>query len=273
MADSPNGSDWFELFNPGAQPVSLGGLFLTDDLTQKTHSPIPASFLHRLGRRWVHAVHRRQQRQCRVRTTSISPSPPAGSSLGLFSPIRQPRLTLSPLASSNPASPKAASPTALPQFVSFTINASPGRKQFPAVPNVVVNEVLSHTDPPLEDAVEFFNPSALPGPIGGWFLSNSKLDLKKYRIPDGTVIPGHGFAVFYEYQFNPTNGSSIPFTFNSAHGDRVYLSQADASGNLTGYRAPALFGAAANGVSFGRYTNSIGQVDFVALSCTHVWRR
>ena len=90
--------------------------------------------------------------------------------------------------------------------------------------------------------------------------------MKKYRVSDGTSVPAHGFKVLYEYQFNLTNGSSIPFTFNSAHGDQVCLSQADANGNLTGYRAAAIFGSAANGVSFGRYTNSVGEVDLVAMS-------
>ncbi|HWI59505.1 MAG TPA: hypothetical protein VNZ22_19915, partial [Bacillota bacterium] len=101
---------------------------------------------------------------------------------------------------------------------------------------------------------------------GGWFLSNSKRELKKFRIADNTLVAGQAFQVFYESQFNPTNGSSIPFTFNSAHGDRAYLSQADANGNLTGYRAAVSFGAAANGVSFGRYVNSLGQEQFVAMS-------
>jgi len=59
---------------------------------------------------------------------------------------------------------------------------------------------------------------------------------------------------------------SVPFTLNSAHGDAAYLSQADAGGNLSGYRAAAKFGAAANGVSFGRYTNSVGTAEFVAMS-------
>jgi hypothetical protein len=53
---------------------------------------------------------------------------------------------------------------------------------------------------------------------------------------------------------------------NSAHGDTVFISEADAGGTLTGYRAVAKFGAAANGVSFGRFTNSVGTVDYVALS-------
>src|SRR5439155_25995257 len=44
---APNsGEDWFELWNPNPQPVAIGGFFLTDDLNNRTKSPIPAlSFL------------------------------------------------------------------------------------------------------------------------------------------------------------------------------------------------------------------------------------
>src|SRR6185437_15830815 len=131
---------------------------------------------------------------------------------------------------------------------------------------VTVNEVLTHAMPPLEQAVEFYNSTAGDINLGGWFISNSQDDLKKYRIADNTTLPANGFAVFYEYQFNPTNGSSTPFAFDAAHGDHVYLSEAAAAGNLTGYRATATFGAAAANVSFGNYVNSLGETDFVAMS-------
>ena len=46
MADQAGGSDWFEIYNSGGQPVSLGGLFFTDDLAKKTLSPVrPLSFI------------------------------------------------------------------------------------------------------------------------------------------------------------------------------------------------------------------------------------
>ncbi|HWY29099.1 MAG TPA: immunoglobulin domain-containing protein, partial [Candidatus Acidoferrum sp.] len=70
---------------------------------------------------------------------------------------------------------------------------------------------------------------------------------------------------FYEYQFNPTPGVFPSFALDSAHGDAVYLSAADSGGNLYGFRTDVKFGAAENGVSFGRYTNSTG-VEFVAMS-------
>ncbi|HWQ90939.1 MAG TPA: lamin tail domain-containing protein, partial [Clostridia bacterium] len=35
--------DWFEIYNPGEQPVDLGGCFLTDTLTDKFQSQVPAN--------------------------------------------------------------------------------------------------------------------------------------------------------------------------------------------------------------------------------------
>src|SRR6185436_4764386 len=139
---------------------------------------------------------------------------------------------------------------------------SPEASNYLPLPNVVVNEVLTHTDLPLEDAIELFNPSSNSVALGGWFISNAQTDFKKYRIPNGTSIAGGGYKVFYEYQCNGTNAT--PFTLNSAHGDQVLLSEADGSGNLTGYRAQVAFGAARNGVSFGRVQTSTG-VDFAPL--------
>jgi hypothetical protein len=152
--------------------------------------------------------------------------------------------------------------------VSFATTPTPGGANYLPLTSVVINEVLTHTDAPLEDAIELHNPSASPVNIGGWFLSDSQSDLKRYRVSDGTTIPAGGFKVFYQFQFGSADGEADApplFSFNSARGDAVYLSQADAGQNLTGYRAEITFAAAANGVSFGRYQTSVG-MDFVALS-------
>jgi hypothetical protein len=122
-----------------------------------------------------------------------------------------------------------------------------------------INEVLTHTDPPLEDAIELYNPSGNSVALDGWFISNSETDLKKYRIANGTDLPAGSYRVFYEYQFNSTN--AVPFSLNSAHGDSVFLAEADALGNLTGYRSQVSFGAASNSVSFGRFVTSAAEWD------------
>ncbi len=142
-------------------------------------------------------------------------------------------------------------------------SGSPGRAGGDALGTVIVNEVISHTDDPLEDAIEVFNRTTQPVDIGGWFLSDAKTDFKKYRIPNGTVVAPQGFQVFYEQAFN-SNNPVVPFSLSSANGDQVYLSAAAGAGNLTGYRSSVDFGPAANGVSFGRYETSVGR-DFTAM--------
>lgn len=142
-------------------------------------------------------------------------------------------------------------------------HGSPGRPGGISLGTVIVNEVLTHTDPPLEDAIELYNRTAAPIDISGWFLSDARDDLKRFRIPQGTVLPARGYHVFYEVDFN-TN-SLVPFALSSAQGDQVFLSAADAAGNLTGYQARVEFGPAANGVAFGRYETSLGRV-FTAMA-------
>ena len=137
----------------------------------------------------------------------------------------------------------------------------------PAVP-VVINEILTHTDLPQVDAIELFNPAATPASIGGWFLSDDFASPKKYRIPAGTVIPAGGYLVLEE----TTSFGTGPNAFSlSSTGDEAYLFSGDGT-NLTGYVQGEEFGAAANGVSFGRHTfvvtwnstNHLTNVHFVA---------
>src|SRR5204863_9719394 len=42
MPRPSSGEDWFELWNPANQPVAVGGYYTTDDLNNRTKSPIPA---------------------------------------------------------------------------------------------------------------------------------------------------------------------------------------------------------------------------------------
>ena len=129
---------------------------------------------------------------------------------------------------------------------------------------MVINEVLTHTDPLFEDAIELRNLGEEPLDIGKWWLSNSRSNLRKYQIPAGTTLHAWGTTVFYEHQFNPAPGADHSFALNSAHGDKVILSAAENGGNLTG-RITVEFDAAENGVSFGLIKTSQGD-QFVILS-------
>jgi hypothetical protein len=151
-------------------------------------------------------------------------------------------------------------------IVRFPGTASPGRANLLPLNEIVVSEVLTHTDPPFEDAIELQNLSSSSIDLSGWYLTDAKNDPKRFRIPNGTIIPAGGFVTFYEYQFNPDFTGRPPyFGLSSINGDDVYLYTADALGNLTGYRTGVSFGPQANAVSFGRYATSIG-FDFTAMS-------
>lgn len=145
---------------------------------------------------------------------------------------------------------------------------SPGRAGVGPLRQVVINEILAHTDPPFEDAIELLNLTAQPVAIGGWYLSNNRENPKKFRIPTGTVIPAGGFRVFYELAgtgsaagFNPdATGDNPSFTFNSANGDEACLVSADAAGNLLNWMDAVTFGATANGRGLGRYPDGTGKL-------------
>jgi hypothetical protein len=265
MADPASGDDWFELYNRGTTPVDLSNLRLTDTYGNPDAYRIPA--LSFIG----------VDSNAFIRFEADEPAEPRGPEHVNFKLSRNGD-SIYLLATNNGTILDAVSfdvqqtgvsqgrlPDGSSSVVSFVETPTPGDSNFLPLPNVVVNEVLTHTDPPLEDAIELRNLTAVAVSIGGWFLSDSKDSLRKFRIPAGTSIPGNGYFVFYEIQFNnDTNG--VPFGLSSSDGDQVYLSAANANGTLTGYRASARFGAAENGVSIGRYQNTAGEVDYAPMS-------
>ncbi|HEY5909890.1 MAG TPA: immunoglobulin domain-containing protein [Verrucomicrobiae bacterium] len=132
----------------------------------------------------------------------------------------------------------------------------------PSIPGVLVNEVLAHTDPPMQDSIELFNPGSSPANVGGWLLTDDAHTPLKYRIPDGTFISAGGYLTIRSNEF-----SVGPNAFAlSSIGEEVYLFSADANTNLTGYGHGFAFGASPNGVAFCRYVNSLGEEQLVLES-------
>ncbi|HVK59170.1 MAG TPA: lamin tail domain-containing protein, partial [Candidatus Kapabacteria bacterium] len=152
---------------------------------------------------------------------------------------------------------------------SAAVGGSPGSDDPVAnIPSVVINEVLTHTDLPAVDAIELHNPTAAAVDVGGWYLTDDLNTPKKFRIPSPTLIQPGNYVVFDEDDFNKTPGVAPSFALSSA-GDEVFLFSALADGNLSGYMQGFNFKGAENGVSFGRYTNSVGEVLYPAqLSLT-----
>jgi hypothetical protein len=143
---------------------------------------------------------------------------------------------------------------------SFSIHGSPGMEDPPVA---YINEVLAHTDPPLKDSIELFNPNQFPLDVGGWFLTDDESIPLKYQIPPGTMLPARGFGVFDQDAFNADPDSPTSFGL-SEHGEGVYL-VADASGCPSSYCNGFVYGDVENGVACGRYVTSLGEAHLVML--------
>ena len=144
-------------------------------------------------------------------------------------------------------------------------SGSPGIGDALPVPGTVkISEALPYPQAGGEQFVELSNTSGAPVDIGGWYLSDDAVNLTKYRVAAGTIIPAFGFVTFTATaHFNNAGdtGALVPFSLNRAGGS-IYLSSG--SGALAGgYRESENFGAAEQGVSFGLYTKSTG-TDFIA---------
>ncbi|HUS34933.1 MAG TPA: lamin tail domain-containing protein [Verrucomicrobiae bacterium] len=268
MANPAAGDDdWFEIYNPGTLPVALEGLFVTDTPTDpNTFFPIaPLNFVGTGQDAYIQFIA--------DGNTDGGPEhvlfslKAGGEALGIFDATGRKIDSVTFLAQSQGVS-QGRLLDGSATIASFPGTASPAQPNYKAVANIVVNELLAHTDPPFEDAVEFYNTSNQDVNIGGWYLSNKAADLKKYRVPDNTTIAAKSYLVIYEKSFNNTNdpiNNPAPFTFNSAHGDQVYLSEA-LNGNITGYRVSEVFEPSENEVSMGRvYTSVLGDYKFVQL--------
>ena len=125
---------------------------------------------------------------------------------------------------------------------------------------IVINEVLTHANLPATDAIELHNVTDSAIDISGWYLSDTVKKLKQFRIPDGTILPAGGYLAFDEHDFNPGrwHASGGGFALESAREEDVWLTAADAEGNLTHFVDHVEFGAALNGESFGRWPNATG---------------
>ncbi|MBE0544796.1 MAG: lamin tail domain-containing protein [Verrucomicrobia bacterium] len=263
MANPTTGADWFELYNPNAQPVDLSGLALTDNPSVRNKSPFPPrSFI---GPR-SHVQLIADDNQASGADHVAFQLSADGEFIGLYWPAGTQIHTVS-FGPQTSGISEGRFPDGAAAIVSFPDTASPGSPNYQLLTNVVINELLSHTDPPLEDAVEIHNLSSNAVDLSGWYLSNTGENPAKFLVPANTVLAAGGFQVFYQYQFDNAVAPGVlsPFSFNSAHGDEFHLSQTDTNGSLTGFRARAKFGAATNGISFGRFVTSVGE-EFVAMS-------
>ena len=261
MARPSTGQDWIELSNTESLPVPLGGIIVTDQVEgTPSNRPIPQlSFLEANGfvQFFASDLAETDANHLDFRLSAD------GETLTLYGGDKMTILDRVVFGEQVTDQSQGRVPDGNDAIAAFAVGrASPGKANFAEIGGIVISEVLSHTDDPLEDAIELRNLTAVPRDISHWWLSDTAAQPRKYRIPAGTVVPALGFVVIYQNQFA---SGATGFSLDSAEGDEVILSTGDATGALTGERAFVEFGALMNGVSVGRYPTSAG-VDFVPLS-------
>lgn len=155
-------------------------------------------------------------------------------------------------------------------LLDFGLIAASWLEENPNLPlgTVVINEVLAHSHAGAPDWIELYNTTGSTIDIGGWYLSDSDSPLTKYRIPNGTTISTYGYIVFYE---NLHFGIGDPNFRLSENGERIYLSFGK-NNQWAGICDDRRFGASETSVSFGLYTTSTGDVDFVAMDTNTPWQ-
>lgn len=154
---------------------------------------------------------------------------------------------------------------------SSELHGSPGWAGAGPDRRVVINELMTHTDLPLVDAIELFNTTTNDVDLGGWFLCDAvtpetAADYAKYRIADGTILTAGTYRVFDATQFDPngiwnTNAGTPgagEFAFDAAHGDEAWLLRGDAGGQPVAFVDHVTFAASRNGESLGRWPDGSG---------------
>lgn len=265
MASPASGDDWIELYNPDPLPVALSGCVASDKTTTpSTNRPIASlSFIgpESYFQFFASGLAKTDNDHLDFKLGS------KGETISLFGADKRTLLTRTKFDAQTAGVSQGRLPDGGSTLTFFPAGKStPGASNLLPIDSVVINEVLTHTDYPLEDAVELRNVTSDIVDISYWWMSNNRLEPKKYQFPANTRIPAQGYLVIYEYQIDPDNtGNGRSFRFNSAQGDECHLFTADSTGALTGGHASVKLLPAENAVSFGRYQTS-QSVEFVPMS-------
>jgi hypothetical protein len=185
-----NGDDWFEIFNPAPLPVALAGLYVTDNPSISgitNHTIVPYSYVGPGG--WVRLYADSDvgagRDHVNFRLADL------GETLRLYDSNFQ-------LIDSVEFGPVPAQmsegriPDGGDRIVGLPFPTPLGPNVLP-LPHVTINELLINPDALTEQAIELYNSSSQAVDISHWWLSDSAVVPKKFRIPPGTVIPPAAF--------------------------------------------------------------------------------
>jgi hypothetical protein len=116
---------------------------------------------------------------------------------------------------------------------------APERSEEERLRRVRINEFLANSEGEM-DWVELYNPDDDPVDLSGVWLSDRPWELARYALPAGTAVPGRGFLVLHQADFE--------FGLSS-EGEAIFLTEPGLSFVVDGYA----YGPQRRGVSLGRH--------------------
>ena len=129
----------------------------------------------------------------------------------------------------------------------------------PADGSILISEILSNSNLPAGDRIELYNPTASPIDVRHWYVTDDATNLTKFQFASSTVVPAMGYRVVSKVELGPS------FAISNLGGDLI-LQAANSSNAMIGFQASQDFDGAAFEGTLGRYTNSVGDIDFAPLS-------
>jgi spore coat protein CotH len=103
------------------------------------------------------------------------------------------------------------------------------------ITGVVINEIMASNNSgatdeagEFEDWIELYNNNVEPIDLSGFYLSDNLLNLPKWQIPSGTVIPGNGYMIFWADEDSSQGDRHCNFKLSAA-GESLMLLDASLS--------------------------------------------
>lgn len=262
---------WVELYNAGTSNIDLGTYYLTDSYTNLTRWAFPAGTTLAPGAFKVVWLDNEPGESVGGELHANFRAPLTNGTVALVTSYNGTN-TVMDYFNWDFSSPNR-SVGSIPdgnccQRQSLAI-VTPGATNNPALPpvNVFINEWMAQNsgtladpvDLQFEDWIELYNASASPVDLGGYYLTDTLTNKAKWKIPDNTIIPAHGFLlVWADNESSQNNGTN-----SDRHANFQLAAGGEEIGLFTdqGLQVDAVvFGPQLNDASEGRYPDGGGLI-------------
>lgn len=234
--------DWIELYNDSPDPISIGGMYLSNNPfeqrkwripdgttiaphgfrliwadAQTTHGPLHANFTIASSGETICLFNTDSNLNVMV-DSLVCPATGGDVSYGRY-----------PDGSNNVATFSTVTPSAPNDTTPRTIT-------WPPLPPIYINEFMATNSKTIKDSyneyddwIELYNAGIEDVDLGGRFLTDTLSDPTKFRIPDGVIIPSGGHLIFWADDVPAQGPTHMPYKL-SADGEQIGLFEREDAG-------------------------------------------